>query len=37
MADSPDPYRVHQHFQRNPIITIPATVAQLSLAAPTEA
>ncbi len=29
--------RVHQHFQRKPIITIPATAEQLSLSAPTVA
>ena len=29
--------RVHQHLQRKPIITIPATAQQLSLSAPTVA
>ena len=29
--------RVHQHLQRKPIITIPATAEQLSLSAPTGA
>src|SRR5208282_177506 len=29
--------RVHQHLQRKPIITIPATAEQLSLSAPTVA
>jgi Fic family protein len=28
---------IHQHLQRKPIITIPATAAQLSLSAPTVA